>query len=66
MSQEKKVIQAKCPKCKKPTVLGEKFSPFCSERCKILDLGAWANEEYRVKGEAVEDQALKEDSTGDG
>jgi endogenous inhibitor of DNA gyrase (YacG/DUF329 family) len=29
------------------------FRPFCSERCKMIDLGAWASEEYRVavKGE---------------
>lgn len=24
------------------------FRPFCSERCKMIDLGAWASEEYRV------------------
>jgi uncharacterized protein len=24
------------------------FRPFCSERCKMVDLGAWASEEYRV------------------
>ena len=25
-----------------------RFRPFCSERCKMVDLGAWANEQYRV------------------
>ena len=25
-----------------------KWRPFCSERCKLIDLGAWANESYRV------------------
>jgi hypothetical protein len=24
------------------------FRPFCSERCKLLDLGAWASESYRI------------------
>jgi hypothetical protein len=24
------------------------FRPFCSERCKLIDLGAWATESYRV------------------
>ncbi|GAB3049605.1 DNA gyrase inhibitor YacG [Acinetobacter apis] len=24
------------------------FRPFCSDRCKLIDLGAWANEEYRL------------------
>jgi endogenous inhibitor of DNA gyrase (YacG/DUF329 family) len=25
-----------------------RWRPFCSERCRVIDLGAWANEEYRV------------------
>jgi uncharacterized protein len=38
-----------------------KFRPFCSERCKTLDLGAWASEAYRVP--AVEsDDALSDDT----
>jgi hypothetical protein len=28
------------------------YRPFCSERCKQIDLGAWANEEYRVPAAA--------------
>ncbi len=28
---------------------GNKSRPFCSERCKLIDLGKWANEEYRVE-----------------
>lgn len=31
------------------------FRPFCSERCKMIDLGAWANEEYRVAAKNEED-----------
>jgi uncharacterized protein len=38
----------KCPICKKPVFLGDPFMPFCSERCKLLDLGAWADEKYVV------------------
>jgi uncharacterized protein len=30
------------------------WRPFCSERCKMIDLGAWASESYRVPGEAGE------------
>lgn len=26
-----------------------RYRPFCSERCKLIDLGKWANEEYRVE-----------------
>ena len=27
---------------------GNEFRPFCSERCKMIDLGAWANDEYKL------------------
>jgi uncharacterized protein len=33
-----------------------KFRPFCSERCKLIDLGQWANERFRVAGEAVQEE----------
>lgn len=38
-----------CPRCKKLAQWSNNpFRPFCSERCKMIDLGAWANEDYRV------------------
>jgi endogenous inhibitor of DNA gyrase (YacG/DUF329 family) len=39
-----------CPVCKAPVEWGPAapFRPFCSERCKLVDLGAWANESYRI------------------
>ncbi|WP_018152081.1 DNA gyrase inhibitor YacG [Leeia oryzae] len=39
-----------CPTCKKETIWSpdNRFRPFCSERCKMIDLGQWANESYRV------------------
>ena len=38
-----------CPRCGEPSVWeGNEFRPFCSERCKLIDLGAWANDEYRL------------------
>jgi len=40
----------KCPTCGQPVTWSEasRFRPFCSERCKTIDLGAWANESYRI------------------
>lgn len=38
----------KCPICKKEVKLTDAEMPFCSERCRLVDLGNWANEEYRV------------------
>ena len=49
-----------CPLCKKETRWNDNpFRPFCSERCRLIDLGKWASEEYRVPGE-------KKDLSGDG
>ncbi|MFN0161030.1 MAG: DNA gyrase inhibitor YacG [Burkholderiales bacterium] len=39
-----------CPVCAVPVAWGpmSRHRPFCSERCRLIDLGAWANEGYRV------------------
>ncbi len=45
----------KCPHCGRETEYsGNEFRPFCSERCKLLDFGAWADEEYGIAAEATE------------
>jgi endogenous inhibitor of DNA gyrase (YacG/DUF329 family) len=39
----------KCPICKKKEVqLGDPDFPFCSERCRVIDLGNWASEKYVI------------------
>ena len=39
----------KCPTCRQPTTYqNNPHRPFCSERCKLTDFGAWVNEEYAV------------------
>ena len=39
-----------CPRCGSPASFGpeNKWRPFCSERCKLIDLGQWASEGYRI------------------
>jgi endogenous inhibitor of DNA gyrase (YacG/DUF329 family) len=39
-----------CPRCGKSVAWdpANRFRPFCSERCKMIDLGAWANVAYRI------------------
>lgn len=44
----------KCPICKKPVALDDPHMPFCSERCKMIDLGNWAAEKYIIS-ESIED-----------
>lgn len=54
-------MQIRCPICKKMTTWEENpWRPFCSERCKLIDLGKWATEEYRIKGKEVEAKEEKE------
>ncbi len=38
-----------------------RFRPFCSERCQMVDLGTWVDEGYRVPGAAVEDREHPDD-----
>jgi endogenous inhibitor of DNA gyrase (YacG/DUF329 family) len=45
----------KCPKCgKEAEYNGNEFRPFCSERCKLIDFGAWVDEEYALPAEDTE------------
>lgn len=44
----------RCPHCGGASLFGpdNRFRPFCSERCRLADLGAWASEQYRVAAPA--------------
>jgi endogenous inhibitor of DNA gyrase (YacG/DUF329 family) len=44
------VRKVACPRCGAPAAFSpeNKWRPFCSERCKTIDLGDWASERYRV------------------
>jgi len=47
-------MKIKCPVCSKKSNLEENpWRPFCSERCKFLDLGKWTLEEYKIAGEDI-------------
>ncbi len=43
----------KCPNCNTSFLEKSKDFPFCSARCRLIDLGAWAKEQYRIKGPEV-------------
>jgi uncharacterized protein len=40
--------QLRCPICKKPVETGAEDFPFCSERCRSIDLGKWASGDYVI------------------
>ena len=51
----------KCPICKKEVALGDPEFPFCSERCRIVDLGNWSTEKYRIPSTPAEGQGNPEE-----
>ncbi len=55
-----------CPTCKAPVEWGEQspYRPFCSERCKLIDLGAWASEKHAIAGSELEDELFSGDLPG--
>jgi len=55
-----------CPTCKAPVEWGGQspYRPFCSERCKLIDLGAWASEEHAIAGNELEDELFSGDLPG--
>lgn len=67
--------KVKCPSCGKETeYAGNEFRPFCSERCKMLDFGAWADEEFALPSQTESlteedldkiEKALKEKAEND-
>jgi len=60
----------RCPTCKQPVAeraVNPAF-PFCSERCRLLDLGKWFDGQYRIPGDRAGDGAAGpgSDDEGDG
>jgi uncharacterized protein len=44
----KRVLKLQCPTCKKLVQRNDPEFPFCSERCRLIDLGKWASGEYVI------------------
>ena len=57
------ITVVKCPTCAKEVrwTPENRFRPFCSDRCKQIDLGAWATEKYKIGG-SQQDTPPDEDS----
>jgi endogenous inhibitor of DNA gyrase (YacG/DUF329 family) len=53
-------FRKQCPHCDREVAWPEtKTYPFCSERCRLIDLGAWASGDYRVPGEPASEEDLR-------
>jgi endogenous inhibitor of DNA gyrase (YacG/DUF329 family) len=51
-----KARKVKCPTCGAPVVFdaSSRFRPFCSDRCRTTDLGAWAAGQHRIPGDPID------------
>jgi len=49
-----------CPSCKKPVDTSSENFPFCSDRCRLLDLGKWASGDYKISSPIFDPEVLEE------
>lgn len=58
----------RCPTCGRSVEwhANSPWRPFCSERCKLIDLGAWASEKHSIAGASVEDEEQPKDDEESG
>ena len=56
-------LTVECPTCHKPVVwqATSEFRPFCSERCRLIDLGEWASGNRTIPADADHDDATETD-----
>ena len=47
----KRTLMLRCPACKKPVNNQDPEFPFCSDRCRLIDLGAWLTEQHKIPDE---------------
>jgi endogenous inhibitor of DNA gyrase (YacG/DUF329 family) len=51
MEKKSRKVKTRCPRCGVEVAWeGNPNRPFCSEKCRLVDLGRWASEEYRIAG----------------
>ena len=59
-------LKVKCPTCRKEAQWENNlYRPFCSERCQLIDLGAWTQERYRIPGEKIDYHVSDDDEDED-
>lgn len=61
-----KISIVSCPTCQADVEWIEKneHRPFCSDRCRLIDLGAWASEEYKIAGKPASEWDMAEVTVG--
>lgn len=63
----KRTIKLRCPICKKEVKNDASDFPFCSERCRTIDLGKWASDAYVISSPVKDaDEPIREANLEDG
>lgn len=47
-----------CPICRKPVAIESDNIPFCSDRCRVIDLGKWASGDYKISSPILDPDVL--------
>lgn len=55
----KQQIALRCPICKTLVTPGDENFPFCSDRCRLIDLGKWASGGYRISSPILDPEVLE-------
>jgi uncharacterized protein len=62
----KRILKLRCPICKKTVKSGDPEFPFCSDRCRTIDLGKWASGAYVIPSPITDaDEQIRESTPED-
>jgi len=53
-------MSLRCPTCKTIVLRTDDYFPFCSDRCRLIDLGKWASGGYRISSPVLDPELLEE------
>ena len=57
---KRKVISLRCPTCRTIVLRSDEHFPFCSDRCRLVDLGKWASGAYKISSPVFDPDLLEE------
>ncbi len=55
----KEQVALRCPTCRTLVTGKDEFFPFCSDRCRVIDLGKWASGSYRISSPILDPEVLE-------
>ena len=62
----RKTVKLRCPICKKPVKSADPDFPFCSDRCRLIDLGKWASGQYVISAPVTDaEEPIRETNPDD-